>query len=98
MLAPIPDGSQAETLALAKVYLLGRLDDETERRTVLDTIRESVTSALGSLRTLAAELDGAAATVPESLQTAFAYQRATLAYGVRAHEVLVDWIDEVRGA
>lgn len=98
MLAPIPDGSQAETLALAKVYLLGRLDDETERRTVLDTIRESVTSALGSLGTLAAELDGAAATVPESLQTAFAYQRATLAYGVRAHEVLVDWIDEVRGA
>ncbi len=93
MLEPIPVGQEAETLILAKVFLLGRLAEQDDRAAVLAAARECAASSLAGLRDLDAGLDGAA--VPEEHRTAFGYQRATLVYGLRAHDLLATWLAEL---
>lgn len=93
MLEPIPVGQEAETLILAKVFLLGRLDEPADRAAVIAAARECAASSLAGLRTLEAEL--AATAVPAEHRTAFGYQRATLEYGLRAHGLLADWLTEL---
>ena len=95
MLAPIPAGTDAETTVLAKVFLLGRLEEGADRAAVVDGIRRHVADARATLLTLATDVDTRAAGLTEDERRLYAYQRATLDYGIRAHALLADWIDEV---
>ncbi|SBS74891.1 PadR family transcriptional regulator [uncultured Microbacterium sp.] len=97
MREPIAPGADAETTLLAKVYLLGRLDDPGDRRFVLDRVRERAASAMDDLTGLATQVDAAAAAVPDDSRLAFEYQRATLDYGLRAHALMLAWTEELRG-
>lgn len=96
MLTPIPDGVNAETLVLAKVFLLGRLESVPDRAAALDLIATQVASAVRSLRTLGAEVDAQAEDMAEEHRPVYAFQRATLDYGIRAHELMATWIDDLR--
>lgn len=98
MLEPIPEGTSAETVVLAKVFLLGRLEAATDRAAVLDTIRESLAATVGSLLALGSELDSAAPDLAPGHRTVHDYQRATLDYGIRAHDLMINWIDELRAS
>ena len=95
MLAGIPAGTDAETTVLAKVFLLGRLEAAADRATVVDGIRRHVEGARETLASLAADVDARAAGLSDEERALFAYQRATLDYGLRAHALLAEWIDEV---
>lgn len=88
MLAPL-EGSNTETTMLARVYFLGLLD-ETDREAAVALLRNRITADLAGLRQVATELD--AAEVPPQFAAPYAYQRATLDYGIRAHELAADWI------
>jgi len=92
MLAPTT-GSDAETTMLAKVFLVGALPDPADRAEVIARLRERVASDLGGLRAAAAGID--AQPIPVEHQAVFAYQRATLDYGIRAHELAARWLDEL---
>lgn len=91
----VPQGTEAETVILAKVFLLGGLADSHERAATLEVIRDGVQVSINTLRRLAGELD--ALPRPDRDPRA-SYPRATLDYGLRAHELLLGWIDELRAA
>lgn len=86
-------GSNAETALLAKVYLLGLLPADEVRGEVIATLRASVAAARAELESLAHVLD--AQQIPDAYATIFRYQRATLDYGLRSHELALTWIDEL---
>ncbi|MFT4294330.1 MAG: helix-turn-helix transcriptional regulator [Micropruina sp.] len=93
MLEPIRAGVDAETTALAKIFLLGRLP-ASDRRTVLDEIGSLAQRQTAGLRRLwdeTGDLDAAG-----ERRELLAYQRATLDYGLRAHRLMNDWLEELR--
>jgi len=96
MLDPLPEGADAETLMLAKVFQLGHLSSSEERRAVLDLARQRAAASLAELRALEAQLD--AQEVPAEHRGVFRYQHATLDHGLRASELALSWIDELRAA
>ena len=98
MHAPTPSGSDAETTALAKVFLLGRLDDRTERGQVLAGIRAEAEASRARLSALAAAVDARATSLAATERQLFASQRATLDYGLRAHDTLISWVRECEGS
>lgn len=93
MRAPI-EGSDAETVMLAKVFLLGFVADVRERREIVGVLLARVRGDLEGLRGAAAGLD--AQSVPAEYGAIFGYQRATLDYGIRAHELAEAWLVELR--
>ena len=95
MLAPVSGGTDAETTALAKVYFLGRLEAGADRAHAIRGIRDHVDSSRRSLEALASDLDARAAVLDEETRRIFAFQRATLDYGLRSHALMREWIDEV---
>ncbi|HYP73615.1 MAG TPA: PadR family transcriptional regulator [Microbacterium sp.] len=94
MHAPTARGADAETTALAKVFLLGRVADAGERREVLAAIRGEAETSAARLRALARDLDAQSSDLDEAARALFAPQRATLAYGLRAHDTLITWLRE----
>ncbi len=86
-------GSHAETAMLSKVFLLGLLDDGDERRRALAALEVSVSAALAELRNVAEGLD--AQEIPAEYAELFRYQRATLDYGIRSHELAQNWLSEL---
>ena len=96
MLAPLSGGTDAETQALARIYLLGRLDSPADRTGVLELIRAHAETSLATLRTLEVQVDAAATGLTEDQHRVFGFQRATLDYGLRSHELLLRWVDELR--
>ena len=86
-------GANAETAMLAKVYLLGLLPAGAERDDALAALKGSVGGALAELRGVARDLD--AAEIPREYAGVFRYQRATLDYGLRSHELALQWLDEL---
>lgn len=92
MLAPL-DGGDAETTMLAKVFFLGLVTDPGERERVLGTIRTRIAADLAQLEQAAAGLD--AAEVPPEYADVFAFQRATLDYGIRSHRLAGEWCNEL---
>lgn len=94
MHAPTARGADAETTALAKVFLLGRVADAGERRKVLACIRDEAEASGAQLRDLARDLDAQSAELDDAARRLFAPQRATLAYGLRAHDTLITWLRE----
>lgn len=95
MLEEIPAGADAETLILAKVFLLGRLDDPRDRQVVLARARSRAVTSLDDLREVATEVDMASVDLPEEVRMIAQFQRSTLDYGLRAHVLTVTWIDEL---
>lgn len=83
-------GANAETSMLAKVFLLGLLPKGSERDAALEVLRASAAAALGELRAVAAGLD--TAPIPDEYAEIFRYQRATLDYGLRSHELALSWL------
>lgn len=88
MLAPL-EGSDTETAMLARVYFLGLLD-QADREAAVSLLSARVSADLEALRAVAAELD--AMEVPTGFAEPFAFQRATLDYGLRSHELAAEWI------
>jgi DNA-binding PadR family transcriptional regulator len=86
-------GAHAETTMLAKVFLLGLLPPGEERDAALAVLRDGAASALADLRAVGAGLD--AAPIPAEYAEIFRYQRATLDYGLRSHELALAWLDEL---
>ncbi|KJL39703.1 MULTISPECIES: PadR family transcriptional regulator [Microbacterium] len=95
MRAPISGGTDAETVVLARVYLLGLLEAPEDRADVLRGIREHVDGSREALEALATEVDAKAAGLDDASRRIFAFQRATLEYGLRSHAVMREWIDDV---
>ena len=91
MRAPIA-GSDAEQTALAKVYLLGSLTPG-DRASSIDQLRRRAETDLGRLVALRAEIDVTA--VPPQLRETARFRLATLDYGIRAHELMVRWLNEL---
>lgn len=86
-------GANAETSMLAKVFLLGLLPAGADRDNALTVLRASVAAALSELREVAQSLD--ATPIPQEHADIFRYQRATLDYGLRSHELAFAWLDEL---
>ncbi|HKP06793.1 MAG TPA: helix-turn-helix transcriptional regulator [Microbacterium sp.] len=95
MRAAISGGTDAETTVLAKVYLLGRLDAPEDRADAVRSIRDHIDGSRAALETLAMQVDAQAAGLDEESRQIFAFQRATLDYGLRSHALMREWIDEV---
>lgn len=98
MHAPTPSGSDAETTALAKVFLLGRLESSDEQRDVLTRIRAEVEASHETLLSVARTVDIQAADLDAAARRLFEPQRATLDYGLRAHDTLRAWLVELEEA
>jgi DNA-binding PadR family transcriptional regulator len=94
MLSPLT-GSDVETTMLAKVFLTGFLPP-SDRPEVIARLRTRADAELEGLEGAAAAID--AQTVPAEYADAFAYQRATLDYGIRAHRLAQDWLAELAAA
>jgi len=86
-------GANAETSMLAKVFLLGLLPSGADRDKALAVLRASAAAALAELREVAQRLD--ATPIPQEYADIFRYQRATLDYGLRSHELALAWLDEL---
>jgi DNA-binding PadR family transcriptional regulator len=86
-------GAAAETTMLAKVFLLGLLPRGEEREAVLERLRAGAAAGLAELRAVADGLD--TAEIPAEYAENFRYQRATLEYGLRSHELALTWLDEL---
>jgi DNA-binding PadR family transcriptional regulator len=86
-------GANAETALLAKVYLLGLLATDDERREVIAGLRTQVVAARDELSGLARHLDSLQ--VDDAYAPTFRYQRATLDYGLRSHDLALRWLDEL---
>ena len=86
-------GANAETAMLAKVFLLGLLPSGADRDEALAVLRGSAAAALAELREVARGLD--ARPIPPEYADVFRYQRATLDYGLRSHELALTWLEEL---
>lgn len=95
MIAPVADGTDAETTVLAKVFLLGRLDLADDRAQVVRGVRAYVDESSRVLEELAADLDARAPDLDASRRRLLVFQRATLDYGLRSHALMREWIDGV---
>ena len=92
MLAPTT-GSDPETTMLAKVFLAGLLPAREDRTEVVARLGERIATDLDQLRGAASAIDSQS--VPREYATIFAYQRATLDYGIRAHELAAEWLEDL---
>lgn len=92
MLSPLV-GGDAETTMLAKAFFLGLVTDPSERARVVATIRTRIATDLAELESVATGLD--AADVPPEYADVFAFQRATLDYGIRSHRLAREWCEEL---
>ncbi len=84
-------GGDAETIVLARVFFLGLIHDDAERAEIIGVLRTRVAGDLDGLRGAAAGVDAQA--IPPEFDGVFAFQRATLDYGIRAHELALHWLD-----
>jgi DNA-binding PadR family transcriptional regulator len=92
MLSPLA-GGDAETAALSRVFFLGLLDDDGERRRVVEAVRARIAADLAELDEVARDVD--AAEVPDRYVEVFSFQRATLDYGIRSNQLALRWCDDL---
>ncbi|WP_024873928.1 helix-turn-helix transcriptional regulator [Saccharomonospora piscinae] len=90
-----PGGEGVEVAALARVFLLGLVEDRRERLSILAALREHALAEHEAL--LGVDRDaGAAEDAKDAKDTAGPrYRAATLAYGVATSKGLVDWLDAI---
>ena len=92
MLSPVT-GGDVETTALARTFFVGLLEERSERGQVIAAIRARVASDLAELEAVAHGVD--AAEIPAEFADVFAFQRATLDYGIRSNLLALTWCDEL---
>lgn len=80
--------TDAETEALARTFFLGLVGSEAQTA-ALGAVVTRLDQDLGRLRTLADHLD--TLDLPADAQPIFKHQRATLDYGIEAHELALAW-------
>ncbi|MDR5699416.1 PadR family transcriptional regulator [Agromyces aerolatus] len=85
-------GTDLEAAALPRLFFLGLLD-EPERVAVLERIRQRAADDVAKLTALGSQLD--AIDVPAEFRAVFAYQRATLDYGIASGEHALAWFGEL---
>lgn len=90
-------GGDLEVAALSRLFLLGLVEDDADRRAVLEGIIADVERELAGLEEFAAVLDAQAAMIPEEYRDVFRFQRATLDYGVMSHRAALAWFRELAG-
>lgn len=83
-------GRDLEVQVLSRVFFLGLIADDGERREVLTGMIERVEADLTELEATASQLDSM--TIPAEVQDVFTYQRATLDYGILQHRTALDWL------
>jgi PadR family transcriptional regulator, regulatory protein AphA len=83
-----PD-NKLEVTSLSKMYFLGLIESEEDKRTILREITEKTEKALGGLEALDRQLE--LIEVPEDFRDIFRYQRKTLEYGIGAHRFARDF-------
>ncbi len=81
--------NKLEVTALSKVYFLGLIQNQAEKRQIVQEILSKVHQVQGEL----GELDAALSRVelPPAYQEIFRYQLKTLDYGRQAHNFAEDW-------
>ena len=89
-------GGDLETVALSKLYFLGELGSDVDRRAVLDDLIGAITRDESQLVELDAHLDAAASGVPAEYAAVFRYQRETLSYGLGAHRFGREFFERLR--
>jgi len=85
-----------ETIALAKLYLLGTLPDRSDRVAALESIVDRVRADEAVLLDVAPQV--AQAHVPDELREVAGYQRLTLEYGLRSHALAREFFEELLAA
>lgn len=91
MRAPV-EGGDAETTILSKVFFLGLLPAH-ERADAIATMRQRIDHDAAQLDQASVQIDSV--DVPEQYRDVLAYQRATLTYGIRAHALAAQWLDDL---
>lgn len=84
------ENEDSEASMLARVLLLGHLEDPQDRRDVLLALRRRAVQELEALRAV-----DAAAGAPGEETAVTRYPRAALDYGLRAGRNVVTWLDEL---
>ncbi len=95
MVGPVQE-RRLETVALAKLHLLGALPDPADRITALEGIIARARADEAVLQAMAPAV--AAVEVPEEYRDIARYQRLTLEYGLRSHALGRGFFEEVLAA
>lgn len=84
-----------DSVALARLYFLGYVDDPEERHEILLRIQARAMLDLRRLATVEREVSKAQSDVPDELRDVALYQKATLDYGVSAMQHTYDWFTDL---
>lgn len=87
------DGNKLETMALCKVFFLGLIDSDDEKRKILENIISAIIKMEESLKQLSLYLSQLPLTGEE--KKLHGYQFKTLDYGIRSHGVAREWAQEL---
>ena len=88
-------GGDLEVAALSRLFLLGLVEDDGERRDILEHIITEIARELARLEGFAHSLDEQAAAIPDEYRAVFRYQRATLDYGLMSHRAGLAWFRDL---
>ncbi len=85
--------SKLEVTALAKVYFLGLVPDERQKKHILKGIITRITAVLQELEQLESEVRGLS--IPETYREIAHYRIKTLHYGIGSHRFALAWAQEM---
>jgi DNA-binding PadR family transcriptional regulator len=89
------DENKTETMALCKVFFLGLVDENNEKRKILENIVAAIVTIEEKLGQLSQSLSQLQLTDEE--MKIYGYQFKTLDYGIRSHRVAREWAQEMLG-
>lgn len=84
--------SKFEVIALTKLYFLGLVNNNEDKRMILQKIIATAKQAEEELFELDKQLQQVE--VPEAYKDIFKYQMKSLNYGIRAHQFSIAWFEE----
>jgi DNA-binding PadR family transcriptional regulator len=89
------DENKTETMALCKVFFLGLIDKDIEKRKILENIVAAILKMEEQLHQLSQKLSQLELSDEE--MKIYGYQFKTLDYGMRSHQVAREWAEELLG-
>lgn len=92
MAAPL-DLKNLEVSFLSKLYFLGLIENDGEKKQLLINMRDSVIEAKNVLDQTQASLN--TLELPKSYQGILKYQKKVLGYGIDSHAFALDWIENL---
>ncbi len=87
------DGNKLETMALCKVFFLGLIESESDKKKILENIISSIIQMEESLDQLSQYLTHLQLTDEE--KKLHGYQFKTLDYGIRSHAMAREWAQQL---